>query len=68
MMTESQIQAAARFDDIALPADMFVSGWFTQQFETGVKPDYGYPKNHLPEVTAEAMQFTTGFLAKKKGA
>lgn len=28
----------------------FLSGWFDEQFVHGPDPEYGYPKNHLPEV------------------
>ncbi len=44
----------------------FISGWFTEQFDAGKQPKYGYPKNHLPETTDEAMQVVTGFVSAAK--
>ena len=42
---------------------LFLDGFFTQQFAAGVRPDYGYPKNHLPETTLDHMDVVTGFMA-----
>ena len=45
---------------------MFVAGWFTDTFEKGVQPDYGYPKNHLPEVPRDfVMAVKTGFFSQR---
>jgi hypothetical protein len=44
----------------------FLDGWFTQQFAAGERPDYGYPKNHLPTTSLDAMEVVTGFMAKPK--
>lgn len=44
----------------------FLDGWFTQAFASGERPEYGYPKNRLPETTLESMEVVTGFLAKPK--
>ena len=43
----------------------FVSGWFTAQIDAGREPDYGYPKNHLPEIRVDAVDMVTGFVACK---
>lgn len=43
----------------------FVEGYFSEQFAAGKRPDYGYPKNHLPETNLESMEVVTGFLAGK---
>jgi hypothetical protein len=43
----------------------FISGWFTQQFEAGKQPEYGYPTNHLPETHSDTMEMVTGFIASK---
>jgi hypothetical protein len=44
----------------------FIEGYFAQQFAAGVRPDYGYPKNHLPQTTIQSMEVVTGFMAKPK--
>lgn len=44
----------------------FLDGYFFQQFAAGERPDYGYPKNHLPETSLESMEVVTGFMAKRK--
>jgi hypothetical protein len=44
----------------------FIEGWFNQQFAAGERPDYGYPKNHLPDTTLDSMEVVTGFMAKPK--
>ena len=44
---------------------LFLDGYFTQQFAAGVQPDYGYPKNHLPETFINSMEVVTGFMAVK---
>ena len=45
----------------------FLDGYFAQQFAAGEVPDYGYPKNHLPETDdLEAMEVVTGFMAASK--
>lgn len=44
----------------------FIDGYFAQQFAAGERPDYGYPKNHLPPTTLPSMEVVTGFMAKPK--
>jgi hypothetical protein len=44
----------------------FLDGWFTQQFAAGERPDYGYPKNHVPDTYLDGMEVVTGFMAKPK--
>jgi len=42
----------------------FISGWISETLETGEQPSYGYPKNHLPEITKGfEMEVKTGFTA-----
>jgi len=45
----------------------FLTGYFAEQFAAGKRPDYGYPKNHLPETTLDKIEVTTGFMAAKSG-
>lgn len=49
-----------------LNSQMFVSGWFTAKCLNGDEPNYGYPKNHLPETTISEMRVETGFLSSRK--
>jgi hypothetical protein len=44
----------------------YLDGYFAQQFAAGARPDYGYPKNHLPETTLDSMEVVTGFMASAK--
>jgi hypothetical protein len=44
----------------------FLGGYFAEQFAAGKRPDYGYPKNHLPETTLSGMDVVTGFMATTK--
>ena len=44
--------------------EIFLSGWFTEQFSAGKRPDYGYPKNHLPETVVDDVEMVTGFFAQ----
>ena len=44
----------------------FLDGYFAQQFAAGKRPDYGYPKNHLPETDLDGMDVVTGFMAAAK--
>lgn len=46
----------------------FLDGYFTQQFAAGARPEYGYPKNHLPETEVESMEVVTGFMATKNAS
>ncbi len=41
----------------------YIEGYLTQLFESGKEPNYGYPKNHLPETSEGDMEVVTGFLA-----
>jgi hypothetical protein len=41
----------------------FIDGYFSEQFALGIRPDYGYPKNHLPETILDSMEVVTGFMA-----
>lgn len=50
----------------SFPSSTFVDGWLTTRFERGEIPNYGYPKNHLPDTTVESINVTTGFLAGAK--
>jgi hypothetical protein len=43
--------------------DMFIGGHFTDLFLSGEVPDYGYPKNCLPNVGDATAEVQTGFLA-----
>ncbi|MEH2481543.1 hypothetical protein V1282_004900 [Nitrobacteraceae bacterium AZCC 2146] len=43
----------------------FLAGYFTEQFSAGKRPEYGYPKNHLPDTTLENIEVITGFMAVK---
>ena len=42
---------------------MFIDGYFSKRIKNGEMPDYGYPKNHLPEVGTASMEVVTGFIA-----
>lgn len=44
----------------------FIEGWLTDQFKAGVEPDYGYPKNHLPEPRVQSMKVETTFVTRVK--
>jgi hypothetical protein len=48
------------------PQFAFIDGWFSQSFAAGYEPDYGYPKNHLPEPAVESMEVETIFFARSK--
>jgi hypothetical protein len=41
----------------------FIEGYLTQLFDSGKEPQYGYPKNHLPETSDGDMEVVTGYLA-----
>jgi len=43
---------------------LFIEGYFTKRFEAGEQPNYGYPKNHLPETTGE-LKVATAFLSPR---
>lgn len=49
-----------------LGSQMFLSGWFTDNCLREIEPDYGYPKNHLPESILFEMEIETGFLVSQK--
>jgi hypothetical protein len=42
---------------------LFCSGHFSDLIWQGLEPEYGYPKNHLPESVIPQMQVKTGFIA-----
>jgi hypothetical protein len=44
----------------------FLDGWFTRAFDSGERPAYGYPANHLPEPNVESMEIETAFFAARK--
>lgn len=41
----------------------YIEGYLSELFNCGKQPSYGYPVNHLPEVSDTCLQFTVGFLA-----
>ena len=48
---------------VQLP-DVFIGGYFSRRMATE-KPDYGYPKNHLPDVPKSSMTVKSGFMASR---
>jgi hypothetical protein len=44
----------------------FIDGYFTQRLQTGDRPRYGYPTNHLPETTVARMEVHTTFIVSRK--
>lgn len=44
----------------------YIDGYFTRRVESGERPKYGYPSNHVPETTNERMNVVTGFMAGRK--
>jgi hypothetical protein len=42
--------------------DPFIAGYFTQRVQSGERPKYGYPANHLPETTGARMEVCTSFM------
>jgi hypothetical protein len=44
----------------------FITGYFTQRIESGERPKYGYPTNHLPETTGARMEIHTSFMVSRK--
>lgn len=42
---------------------LYIDGYFSKRIWNGESPDYGYPKNHLPEVGSASMEVVTGFIA-----
>lgn len=51
-MVENKVEGVAAF--AATRPDLFTDGYFSALMLEGKKPDHGYPKNHLPEVHADA--------------
>jgi hypothetical protein len=44
----------------------FIDGYFTQRIDSGERPKYGYPTNHLPETTGARMEVNTSFMVSRK--
>jgi hypothetical protein len=44
----------------------FIEGWFTQMFNSGRNPSYGYPANHLPDPKVDGMDVQTTFFTRSK--
>lgn len=42
---------------------LFIEGYLSERFDAGDFPNYGFPKNHLPQTTGGEMKVVTGFLA-----
>ena len=42
---------------------VYIDGYQTQRMHAGEMPDYGYPKNHVPEAVIGEMDLTTGYMA-----
>lgn len=63
-MTDDQIQKLVDkfLRNVQMPP-LFIDGYLTQLFEAGREPDYGYPKNGLPNTTGGDMEIVTGFLS-----
>lgn len=49
-------------DEAARPSP-YIVGYLTDLFDSGKEPQYGYPKNHLPDTSPGEMEVVTGFLA-----
>lgn len=49
-----------------VPSQVFLGGWFTDRCIRGDEPNYGYPKNHMPETTQTSMSVQTVFMASRK--
>lgn len=47
---------------------LFIDGYFSKRIWNGELPNYGYPKNHLPEVGENSMEVVTGFLTTADSA
>lgn len=45
---------------------LFIDGYFSARIWNGEEPNYGYPKNHLPETQISSMRVETGFLTALK--
>ena len=41
----------------------FIDGYFSRRLASGDTPDYGYPKNHLPDPGTFEVEVTNGFLS-----
>ena len=46
--------------------DPFIDGYFTQRVDSGERPKYGYPTNHLPVTTGARMEINTSFMVSRK--
>lgn len=42
---------------------VYIDGYQTQRMESGEMPDYGYPRNHVPEAVVKELDLTTGYMA-----
>lgn len=45
---------------------VYIEGYLTQRIDAGETPDYGYPKNHVPEAVVAEMNLPTGYMAGKR--
>jgi len=45
---------------------IFLDGYFTKRFESGERPKYGYPTNHLPTPRDARMEIVTSFIASRQ--
>ena len=48
--------------------DLYITGHFSERLRAGERPDYGYPKNHLPTTDGSEMTVVTGFIASLEKA
>lgn len=62
----AQIAPMALDRDREAGRQIFIEGWFSEQFAAGKRPEYGYPKNHVPDTSIESMEITTGFMATRR--
>lgn len=46
--------------------ELFIDGYLTRRIKSGVMPKYGYPKNHLPDVTKGVTNTECSLLIAKK--
>ena len=61
-MVQKQVEGVAAF--AATRPDLFARGYFSSLMLQRLKPDHGYPKNHLPDVKVGArMEMELGVLS-----
>ena len=49
----------------ALKEKLQLNGYFSKLAREGIRPDYGYPENHLPVTTGARMKIVTSFVAAR---